>query len=70
MLNDHDVELASRALRPGITAVVVVVEDRWAASLSAAARSAGGQIVAGDRIPPRRVEAALAHPPGDEHGGA
>lgn len=65
LLNDHDIELASRALRPGTTGVVVVVEDRWAAPLSAAARSAGGQIVAGDRIPSRRVEAALAHPSED-----
>jgi hypothetical protein len=37
----------------------VLTEDRWATSLSMAARRAGGRIVAGDRIPPARVEAAL-----------
>jgi hypothetical protein len=37
-----------------------VAEDRWAEQLSVAAREAGGHIVAGERIPSRRVEAALA----------
>jgi hypothetical protein len=70
MLSDNDVALASRALRPGTTGIVLVTEDRWAASLSAAARDAGGLIVAGERIPPSRVEQVLASPPEDEQGGA
>jgi Family of unknown function (DUF6325) len=60
MLSDHDLALASTALRPGTAGVIVVTEDRWAAPLSAAARRAGGQIIAGERIPAPRVEAALA----------
>ena len=72
MLSGHDLELASLALRPGTAAVVVVTEDRWAESLSVAAQLAGGQIIAGERIPAARVEAALAERPTDlrrdDHG--
>ena len=60
MLTAHDVELAAMALRPGTAGIVLVTEDRWAEPLSAAARRAGGRIVAGDRIPPARVERGLA----------
>ena len=59
MLSEHDLELASFALKPGMPGVVLVTEDLWAKSLSTAARRAGGQIVAGERIPASRVEAAL-----------
>jgi hypothetical protein len=59
-LSRHDVELVALALQPGSAAIVVVVEDRWAESLSAAARAAGGQVHAGERIGRERVEAALA----------
>jgi hypothetical protein len=58
-LSDHDLSLASLALPLGGVGLVVVVEDRWAEPLSAAARRAGGEIVAGERIPMRRVESAL-----------
>ena len=60
MLSDHDIELASLALRSGTTGMVIVTEDRWAEPLSTAARLAGGQIIAGDRIPASRVESVLA----------
>jgi hypothetical protein len=70
MLSDNDIALASHALRPGTTGIVLVTEDRWAAPLSAAARRVGGMIVAGERIPPLRVEQVLAHPAEDEQGGA
>ena len=59
MLTEHDLELAALALKPGMPGVVLVTEDLWAKSLSTAARRAGGQIVAGERIPASRVEAAL-----------
>ena len=58
-LSDHDLALASLALPLGAAGLVVVVEDRWAAPLSAAARRAGGEIIAGERIPMRRVDRAL-----------
>jgi hypothetical protein len=60
-LSDHDLALASLALPLGGVGLVVVVEDRWAAPLSTAARRAGGEIIAGERIPMRRVERALDH---------
>jgi hypothetical protein len=59
LLSDHDVALASLALPTGTAGLVVVVEDRWATSLSAAVRGAGGEIVAGERIPAARVERVL-----------
>jgi hypothetical protein len=58
-LSDHDLALASLALPRRGVGLVVVVEDRWAEPLSAAARRAGGRIIAGERIPTRRVESAL-----------
>jgi hypothetical protein len=70
MLSDNDIALASHALRPGTAGIVLVTEDRWAAPLSVAARRAGGLIVAGERIPPSRVEQALADWSEDEQGGA
>jgi Family of unknown function (DUF6325) len=69
MLSDHDLELAALALRPGTTGVVIVTEDRWAKPLSTAARRAGGQIIAGDRIPASRVESILAEKFDDQPRG-
>lgn len=59
LLSENDLRLASQAVRPGEVALVVVAEDRWAEQLSTAAYRVGGHIVAGERIPPRRVEAAV-----------
>jgi hypothetical protein len=56
-------------VRVGEVALVVVVEDRWAEQLSAAARRAGGQIAAGERISSLRIEAAAADVPDDDPGG-
>ncbi len=68
LLSENDLRLASRAVRLGEVALVVVVEDRWAEQLSAAARRAGGQIAAGERISSLRIEAA-ADVPDDDPGG-
>jgi hypothetical protein len=70
MLTDHDIQLASLAVRPGTTGVVIVTEDRWAEPLSNAARHAGGQIIAGDRIPASRVESVLSDRSDGEARGA
>ena len=70
MLTAHDVELAAMALRPGTAGIVLVTEDRWAEPLSAAARRAGGRNVAGDRIPPARVERVLAERFDEDGAGA
>ncbi len=63
LLSENDIALASAALLPGSTGIVVVVEDRWAESLSSAARSAGGRVLGGRRIPRTNMEAALMEPP-------
>jgi hypothetical protein len=68
LLSEHDIELASFAIRPGSAGIVLVTEDRWAEPLSTAARYAGGHIIAGERIPASRVEAALADRAGNERG--
>ena len=59
MLSQHDIELASLALRPGTAGIVLVTEDRWAQPLSVAAQRAGGRILGGERIPASRVESVL-----------
>jgi Family of unknown function (DUF6325) len=68
-LSLHDIELSALALQPGTAGVIVVTEDRWAEPLSTAARLAGGRIVAGDRIPPQRVETVLAEHTDDVRTG-
>lgn len=67
LLSDDDIALACRALRPGTSALILVAEDRWAQELADAARSGGGRIVGGERIPRGRLE--QAHRDYEEHGG-
>ncbi|MEN0129720.1 MAG: DUF6325 family protein, partial [Brevundimonas sp.] len=56
LLSDDDIAVASRALKRGHSALILVVEDRWAQKLSDAARAEGGRIVGGERIPRSRLE--------------
>ena len=56
LLSEDDVLLAGSALPPGTSALVVVVEDRWATLLADAARRSGGRIIGGERIPRHRLE--------------
>jgi len=60
LLSSHDIERASLALEVGLSAILLLVEDRWAEGLSAAAKQAGGRVVGGDRIARSRVEVAFA----------
>ncbi|WP_019136906.1 DUF6325 family protein [Cellulomonas massiliensis] len=60
LLSDDDVAMVGAALPAGATALVVVVEDRWAHALTQAARAAGGRVVGGERIPHRRIADSLA----------
>ena len=68
LLSEHDLELASFAIPAGSVGIVLVTEDRWAEPLSVAARHAGGLIIAGERIPASRIEAALAERREDRAG--
>lgn len=62
LLSKHDIETASHVLAAGSCALLLVVEDRWAQTLSAAARQAGGRVVGGGRIARKRIEASLETP--------
>jgi hypothetical protein len=44
---------------PGTTAGVLVWENSWAAPFAAAARRAGGQLIASGRIPIQAIAASL-----------
>ena len=59
LLSTRDIETASRPLAAGSSAILLVVEDRWAQALSTAARRAGGRVVGGGRVARPLVEAAL-----------
>ncbi len=56
LLSDDDIALASRGMPAGSSALIVVAEDRWAQQLADAARTSGGQILGGERIPRHRLE--------------
>jgi hypothetical protein len=56
LLSDDDVALACRGMPAGSSALIVVAEDRWAQQLADAARTSGGQILGGERIPRHRLE--------------
>jgi hypothetical protein len=59
LLSAQDIETASRPLTAGTSAILLLVEDRWARGLSTAARQAGGRVVGGGRVARPLVEAAL-----------
>ena len=61
ILAAEDVELLAEAMEPGSVAGVVVWENRWAAPFAAAARRAGGQLIASGRIPIQAIAASIEH---------
>jgi hypothetical protein len=67
LLSEDDIALACSALQPGTSALILVVEDRWAQLLADAARHGGGRIIGGERIPRHRLEQARRSRP---DGGA
>jgi hypothetical protein len=54
-----DVAHLAEAMEPGSVAGVIVWENLWAAPFAAAARRAGGQLVATGRIPIQAIVASL-----------
>jgi hypothetical protein len=54
-----DVQSLAAALEPSSMALVVLWENTWAAPLALAARSSGGQLVAGGRVPIDALMTAL-----------
>ena len=61
ILAADDVEMLAAAMEPGSVAGVVVWENRWAAPFAAAARRAGGQLIANGRIPIQAIVASIEH---------
>lgn len=59
ILAAEDVDHLAAAMEPGSTAGVVVWENRWAAPFGAAARRAGGQLIATGRIPIQAILASI-----------
>ena len=69
VLSEDDVNAVAAAIEPGSTAALLVWENRWAAPFGSAVRRAGGQLVAGGRIPVQALLAALgADDDTDERG--
>jgi hypothetical protein len=59
LLTEDDMNEAASVLEPGRLAALVVYENTWAVPFVAAAREAGGELVAGARIPAQDVMDAL-----------
>lgn len=59
ILAADDVEHLAAAMEPGTVAGVIVWENVWAAPFGAAARKAGGQVVASGRIPIQAIVASI-----------
>lgn len=58
-LADDDLGQAAEVMKPGTIAALVVYENAWAVPFVAAARDAGGQMIASARIPAQDVMDAL-----------
>ena len=59
ILAEEDVAHLAAAMEPGSVAGVVVWENTWAAPFGAAARHAGGQLIASGRIPIQAIAASI-----------
>ena len=59
MLGGDDLEEAAAVLEPGSSAALIVYENLWAAPFAVSVRRAGGQVIAGGRIPVQSLLAAL-----------
>lgn len=59
LLEDDDLRDAAAAMQPGTVAALIVYENSWAIPFVAAAREAGGELIASQRIPAADVIAAL-----------
>ena len=51
LLGEEDAANAGEALEPGATAVMICIENTWAAPFATAVRRNGGQLLAFERVP-------------------
>lgn len=70
ILAEDDVVALAEAMEPGSIAGVLVWENTWAAPFASAARRAGGQLVAGGRIPIQAIAASIEAEEHDDQEGA
>lgn len=61
MISDDDMSEAAASMQPGTVAALIVYENSWAVPFVAAARRAGGEMIAGARIPAQDVMDVLDH---------
>ncbi|WP_166878634.1 MULTISPECIES: DUF6325 family protein [unclassified Salinibacterium] len=59
LLDEDDIAQAAEAMNPGTAAALIVYENLWAIPFIAAAREAGGDVIASARIPAQDIMAAL-----------
>ena len=59
LISDDDVRLTAEEIAPGSAALMIVYENRWAASFVAAVRRNGGELIAFERIHVSDLIAAL-----------
>jgi Family of unknown function (DUF6325) len=59
LIDDEDAAAAASALEPDSAALLLVYENLWSLPFTAAARRAGGQLVASGRIPVQAIVARL-----------
>ena len=59
LLGDDDIAEAGEVMEPGTIAVLLVYENAWAGPFVAAARKAGGQMIATARVPAQDLIDAL-----------
>lgn len=60
LLNGEDIRALGERVPPGSSAALIVLEDLWAAPLTAALRASGGQVVTHERVPAGVAEAAVS----------
>jgi uncharacterized membrane protein len=59
LIGEDDINVVGEGLAAGTTAVVLLIEDLWAASLAAAIDRSGGTVLEGARIPRDLVDVAV-----------
>ena len=59
VLGEEDISEAASAMENDTSAALLLYENAWAAPFAIAMRKAGGQLVAGGRIPVQSIVAAL-----------
>jgi hypothetical protein len=60
LLSEEDLQEAAAELQPGTAAALLVWENLWAKDFAEAMRSAGGEVLALERIPADAIQASYA----------